>query len=319
MKKTFLILCSVIITFNAWSGPADSVMYYYEDSLKILSKIILFSKEDFEKYNANKNFINLMEEALDYDNKLDYPFDSLTYITRMTSPDKAFRIINWHLPRNDGTYEYLAFLQSFNTKRKKYELHLLNDKSDEIVSPEHITLDENHWHGALYYKIIPVKKDKRKYYTILGWDGNTSRSHKKIIEILYFRKGGEAVFGYPLFRNYGKNNKRVIFEYSATSYMSLKYENQYAMVPVQKHNNKNNSPKKEKVDLIVFDRLAPMDESLSGQFEFYVPETNVVDGFVYLDEKWMFIKDVDARNRKTNNQILPHDKRPTEFILYKPE
>jgi len=306
-----------MISVKVRSAPADSVMYYYEDSLKILSKTILFSKEDFEKYNANKNFINMMEDALDYDNKLEYPFDSLTNMTHLTSPDKVFRIINWHLPRNDGTYEYFAFLQIYNSKRKKYELHLLSDKSDEIVSPENTILDENHWYGALYYKIIPVKKDKKKYYTLLGWDGNTSRSHKKIIEILYFRKGSEPVFGYPMFRNYGKNNKRIIFEYSASSYMSLKYDNQYTVIPSQK--NKNKTQKRERADLIVFDRLAPIDESLSGQYEFYVPETNVVDGFIFIDEKWVFVKDIDARNPKSGNQILPHDKRPAEFILYKPE
>ena len=317
MKKTFILLVLTTLSITGRSSPADSTMYFYEDSLKILSKAILFSKEDFEKYNANKNFINILEEALDYDRKMEFPFDSLKNITHLVSPDKAFRILNWQLPRNDGTYEYFAFIQSLNPKTKKFEIHLLIDKSEEMTSAETMTLDENHWYGALYYKIIPVKKDDRKYYTLLGWDGNNSRSHKKIIEILYFRKDGQPVFGYPLFRNYGKNNKRILFEYSANSYMSLKYDNQYTIIPAQK--KKSTPQKKEKVNLIVFDRIVPMDESLTGQYEFYIPETNVVDGFVFVDGRWVFVKDIDARNPKQENKVMPRDQRPPEFILYKPE
>ena len=39
-------------------------------------------------------------------------------------------------------------------------------------------LSENSWFGALYYKIIPVVKNKT-YYTLLGWDGNDMFSNKK--------------------------------------------------------------------------------------------------------------------------------------------
>lgn len=309
----------LITPLVAWLLPADSTMLIYEDSLKSLSKKILFSKEDFQKYDANKNFTDLMEEALTYDSKLDYPFDSLRNITHLVSPDKGFRIMNWHLPRNDGTYEYFAFIQSYNSKKKKYDIHLLNDKSDEIVSPENQTLDCNHWFGTLYYKIVPVKRDDRRYYTLLGWDGNNSRSYKKIIEVLFFRKDGSPVFGYPLFRNYGKNIKRVIFEYSASSYMLLKYDNQYTVIPSVRPGKKKTTAKKERVNLIVFDRLVPMDESLQGQYEFYVPETNIVDGFVFSDERWVYVKDVDARNPKDTRPLPSKEKRPSKIILYKPE
>ena len=54
---------------------------------------------------------------------------------------------------------------------------------------------------ALYYKIIPVIKKNKTYYTLLGWDGNDMFSNKKIIEILEFKKSklqfGNSMFVYP--------------------------------------------------------------------------------------------------------------------------
>lgn len=288
-------------------------MTYYEDSLKILLKTITFSQNDFDKYEANKRFLLIMEDALDYDRKLLYPFDSLKNLSKLLSPDKMFRIISWQIPKIDGTYEYFGFIQSFNPKQKKYIINQLVDKSIEIISPETQNLDAAHWFGALYYKIIITQSNSKLLYTLLGWNGNNPLSRKKIIEILYFRKNGEPVFGYQCFRNYNKGCKRIIFEYSAEVYMSLKYEKQSFIIP------KNHKKKKELNEvLIVFDRLVPIDESLTGNFQYYVPETNILDGFTFQDGKWLFVKDVNARNIKIKNKITPQEKRPQEMNLYNP-
>ena len=58
--------------------------------------------------------------------------------------------------------------------------------------------------------------------------------------------------------------------------------------------------------MIVFDRLAPIDErngntmaDFTGQYQFYVPETNIVDAFVFDNGRWVLTKDIDARNPQT--------------------
>lgn len=61
--------------------------------------------------------------------------------------------------------------------------------------------------------------------------------------------------------------------------------------------------------MIVFDRLSPIDTrtskyaaNLDGQYQFYVPESNVFDGFIFENGKWYFVKDIDARNPKPKNK-----------------
>jgi len=57
--------------------------------------------------------------------------------------------------------------------------------------------------------------------------------------------------------------------------------------------------------MIIFDRLSPIDPrtskysaNLEGQFQFYVPESNIYDAFIFENGRWNFVKDVDARNPK---------------------
>ena len=47
-----------------------------------------------------------------------YPFENLDNMSILTSPDYKFRIYNWVVPKEDGSFEYFAYLQ-FYKKRKK--------------------------------------------------------------------------------------------------------------------------------------------------------------------------------------------------------
>jgi len=259
-----------------------------EDSLKILAPKILFSKDDFVKYNANERFMILLESTLLSEKSFNYPFDSLKTISKLTSSDNKFRIFNWNLPKSDGTYEYFGYIQVWNSRLKKYDVLKLEDKSDEIQSPDTKTLDNLNWYGALYYKLIETKYHGKIFYTLLGWDGNNIESCKKIIEVVSFNSKNKAVFGASIFKMDKKDKKiykRIIFEYSASASMSLKYEKQFR------------SNGKDKTRMIIFDRLSPQDPALTGSYQFYVPETNIFDGFIFKNGKWNLIKDVDARNK----------------------
>lgn len=54
---------------------------------------------------------------------------------------------------------------------------------------------------------------------------------------------------------------------------------------------------KKKEEMIIFDRLVPMDTILEGQYQFYVPEGNIVDALRFSGGKWRYTDDIDARNR----------------------
>jgi hypothetical protein len=160
---------------------------------------------------------------------------------------------------------------------------------------------------------------------LLGWDGNNLLSTKKLIDVLTFKSNGKPQFGAPIFKKFPDKDKavRIIFEYSAKAIMALRYEPQYLHVIVQSKDKKNKTEKVRVEPMIVFDNLVPMDTRLSpdqpdlkNQYQFYVPETNILNGFVLKDGRWYFAKDIDARNpkekRKKKKQKLPQ---PEDYSL----
>jgi hypothetical protein len=304
-----------LLTFLA-SGQAPSSFSQYEDTLKKIGPIILNGENDSIRYAACKNFSGLLTRVLGQEGSFFYPFDSLVTMARLMSPDHLFRIFNWNLPKDDGTYDYYAIIQFSNKAGKDYQLISLEDKSDDIVSPETALCSPGNWVGALYYKIILKKHRHRLYYTLLGWDGNNWNTRKKIIEILTFDPEGTPVFGAPVFTgNQQDNYMRIIFEYKATAPMSLKYELQ-AYERGHLTGNPSNT-RKIRSQMIVFDHLIPLDESLKGQYKFYVPSGDVFDAFVFKKGHWVFVPDVDARNRDSKAQ--PPKKKAVDYHLFPPE
>jgi hypothetical protein len=185
-------------------------------------------------------------------------------------------------------------VQVWSDKENKYILFPLKDSRDKIKKPEDQLLDNLNWYGAQYYKIIYNKYGRKKYYTLLGWDSNDNITQKKIIDVLTFNSKDKPIFGADIFKYDKKRYKRVIFEYSKTVSMSLKYD---------KQNMLNNKKKKM---MIVFDRLSPLDPNLEGQHQFYYPETNIFDAFIFKSGKWNYVKDVDARNPKETKEEKNH-------------
>ena len=56
--------------------------------------------------------------------------------------------------------------------------------------------------------------------------------------------------------------------------------------------------KKEKK--IIFNNLIPIKKELEGLYEYYVPDGSN-NSYNYKSGKWIFEKDIDARNDKNNN------------------
>lgn len=291
MKKNILhIITSIFMMLCSLQVHSQDKNFFrsVEDSLKTIAFSILNGKDDFVKYNANERFMILLESTLLTEKSFNYPFDSLKTIAHLTSADNKLKIFNWNLPKADGTYEYFGFIQVWNQRLKKYDVIKLIDKSDEITDPESKTLNHLNWYGAHYYNIIFIKHHTKRYYTLLGWDGNNKEICKKIIEVLTFDSKNKPIFGANIFKTDKKDKKakkRIIFEYSASVSMSLKYEKQYI------------ANGKDKNKMIVFDRLSPQYPHLTGMYQFYVPETNIFDAFLFKNNKWVLVKDIDARNK----------------------
>jgi hypothetical protein len=282
MFKNSITLFFLFLSFLSFSqtGSVAGDFAKQEKKLAELGHEILNAPFDSEKIKANEAFIGLSEEVLKDPNSFYCPFESLVSIAKLIPTDNKFRIFNWHLPKEDGTYDYFAYIQmnpgsiQKNKKNTSPVFYKLNNNK-ELRSPENKELGIKDWYGAHYYKII--KNKGSDYYTLLGWDGNNIYSNKKLIDVLLFTAKGEPKFGAPVFKYENKVQKRVIFEFAKTNTMSLKYNEK---------------------DMIVFDYLIPSEPILEGQYQYYVSSFSF-DGFKYKKGTWVYTPDVDAKNSKS--------------------
>ena len=291
MKKHFFTLLIIIPLFAFGQKHKAEIqkLEAFNDSLKHITKMLYSSETDAEREELNKKLLSTFEACLKLPSSFNFPFDSLNDVGRLMSPDKTFRIINWNIPYNDGSHKYYGFIQKKHKQKVKNQgskkeekevmlLFTLNDQKDIITRQESHTGDNNNWIGMLYYKIIPKKTKNKTYYTLLAWDGNNKFSNKKIIDVVSFNRNGIPQFGAYLFNMNKVHQRRVIFEYSKSCSMSLKYD--------------------ERKDSIIFDHLVPIQEQFEGQYQYYCPDLGL-DGFGFKRGKWNFNTDVLARNEKT--------------------
>jgi hypothetical protein len=60
-----------------------------------------------------------------------------------------------------------------------------------------------------------------------------------------------------------------------------------------------------KDNLIVMDRLEPTSPEVSEFYDFYFPESNIIDALRFERNAWKYYPDIDARNKPN-----PNDKKP---------
>jgi hypothetical protein len=146
---------------------------------------------------------------------------------------------------------------------------------------------------------VETKINNKEYYTLIGWNGNTPFTQKKILDVLSFKANGMPVWGATIFKKHPHGRiYRLIFEYSTASSFFLNYDKQSYEVRTGKRDKKTRKPiyKSIKTDMIIFDRLGPLVEHMTNVYEYYVPETNVFDAFINDNGRWYYQEDVDARN-----------------------
>jgi hypothetical protein len=274
MTIRVVIIC-IIITYSAIAQTVS-----IQDSVFNLFLDFSYAQNEVKKTHACKNFTEGLRQALSQDVNAELTFDSLKkYRVLIESPDRKVRVFTWDFEAEDNTHTYFGFIHAYNPKQKKYEVFELKDKSSIIRDPENALLDNTKWYGAYYYQIAEIKHKKKKYYVLLGWNGNNIMSDKRIIDVLYFDSKGFPKFGDAIFpKENGKIVKRVIFEFQNGVFMSLKY-----------------IPEKQ---IIIFDHLSPANPVLEGQYEFYGPDFTY-DMLELKKGKWVYVKNVDARNPKS--------------------
>ncbi len=258
-------------------AQSDTTLVKIEKELYVLLRQLRSAATDVEREMYNISFYEELKEALKDPNILEYPFSKLTTISTIKSPDGSFRLFNWNVETNRLSHKHYCFM----VKRGRVfgKNTIIEFKEDKIsIPPSPITtLTPNRWYGALYYKIIPVKKGNKTLYTVLGYNGNTRVSNKKILDVFWF-KGNRLRIGYPIFEeneNSAKLKRRIFFEYSEKASVSIRYISG--------------------IDKIVFDHLTPETANLKGMYEFYIPDLTY-DAYLWKNGVWRYQKDIQVGN-----------------------
>ncbi len=224
-----------------------------------------------------KKYIPLLVKTLEIPGAYDYPFDSLKFMNILEPEDHSFKLLNWSLKYNDGTYRYYGAIW----KKSDGPLNLTPLRCDtgsfDVCDIDTLVTGTNPWIGALYYKMITMKEKKKTYYVLLGWDGFNYLSDRKIIDVLSFDENGMARFGAPIFDVKGKTRDRIVFYFSGNVTMALKYIPEY--------------------NIITFDHLVPPNPANQGNLYSYITDGS----YDYLElkhGKWVWGDDLFVNFKK---------------------
>ncbi|MCU0442278.1 MAG: hypothetical protein MUE96_07760 [Bacteroidia bacterium] len=238
--KLRLIIWSFGITFlfnlnTTYAQVTDSLSRDTLADLEIrmmgLGERMITARDEKERLSSCFHLLKHLNYALKVNGSFQYTFDSVKTISILYSPDSLFRIITWNVVLNSGTFHYYGVLHrnpkwTSSIKDTNYlkPFYPLIDRSQQFKSPMDTTVDHLFWYGAHYYKIVPYTHKKQTHYLLLGWNGNTMMSNKKVVDVLYFERN-KPMFGKPVLDvGLPKIASRMVFEFNNDATMTLRYE-----------------------------------------------------------------------------------------------
>lgn len=321
MKKLLFFIVATLI-FGSVAAQNRDVMSAYQRNMQPLLEKITNAPTDNERYNANELFVQMFDEALHVDESIEWTWEFGTAVSVLTSSDRQFRIITWPVVRDNGEYECFGFVQSYNSKSEEYDIYVLHDKSDEMISVNEQVLDPDNWYGSVYQELIEAKYEGKMYYTLLGWTGVNALVQRKVIEPILFRGGNsKPQFGQALFRR-EKNLRRVVLEYSSNAMVNLRFDQQVVRTfenkKIKKKGRTINTqvPKEEKMKMILFDEVAPMLPGMEGLPQYYAP-TGTEMAYIFREGRWELRDNAQGRlaNPKLNKEFEPLQKEEPAYKM----
>ena len=251
---TLSFLCLITFGQRAKVKPGDSTyidsIRNYEYQLEGLSYNIINSKDKVERITSCYYYIQTLKKALSIPNSFDYDFKTIKTVSTIRSEDEKFRVFTWNLLLDSGKYMYFGAIQMNNSD--SLELFGLYDSSDYNRDVHYAEFDNRHWMGALIYQVHHYKWKKKDYYITFGWDGQDSKTNRKIIDVLWFDEEGKPKFGEEIFNFEGDLQARIIFDFNDRAAMTMRYD------------------KEEQA--IIFANLVPINPMMKGMYENYVPD-----------------------------------------------
>ncbi len=253
-------------------------------------RIILEHYEYAKRDSANRHFIQKLLEVVSTKEGFDYPFACVDNMLRLEDEQGSFRLFTWQIP--DTTFRYIRHGLVVVKTRKEIKVSYLQDQMQSIEEPCYRQLKPEKWYGALYYKMIPVKKGRTQLYTLLGYAPG-KELNRKVIDVIEVKNNGKVRFGAKVFyidqlmdKTMHKPPMRLILAYGTQYSASVKWN--------------------EKKRMIIIDHLSPPNSKLKGVYHMYGPDFSY-DGLKWKDGWWYLHENIKF-NAKQDIPFTPPDR-----------
>ncbi len=291
MKNLLFIVCFFsLLQLNAQQlNPVELKQFKIrQDSLKKFGYEIINGKDAAVRFRSDSTFTKILVRAIIQNKSYQFSFDSLTTISKIYSPDSSFRIFTWQVVKDDDYCRQKGFIQ-FRNPIGNQKFIPLRDYSEFTSADTDTIADNMAWIGAVYYRIILKEHLGKKYYTLLGYDENNTRSTKKWIDVLSFNENGTPVFGLPAAFSYAKDSvvkpdvNRFLLEYKKDARARVQYD--------------------EEMDMILFDHLISETNEPNKRYT-YIPDGDY-EGFQWKSGQWLHIDKVFDFKLKDGEAPVP--------------
>lgn len=228
-----------------------------------------------KKNEINDSIRSIIDSYSISDTVFNHRFANLRFLGQITSPDSLVKILTWNLVIDDGESSYFCNIIKRENKETGIKLFRLNRNYNAGPINKESVYSISDWYGALYYDLKPFSLNGSVKYALLGIDYGNSFITRKVIDVLGFEGKEGILFGSKCFADGKAVSSRVVFEYSSTAVMSLRFEAD---------------------DLIVFDHLSPFSSDLKDNRQFYGPDFSF-DSYRFEKGFWSLKSDIDIKNR----------------------
>jgi D-alanyl-D-alanine dipeptidase len=245
-----------------------------QDSLAHYGRLIVESDDVAVRFRSDSFFTRILMRALKTKHSFYYPFDSLLNISRVYSPDSAFRIFTWQVSKDEDVHRRHGAIQ-MNTPDGSLVRFPLIDRSKLIVNQTDTITNHDWWIGAIYYRVLLNEWQNKKIYTLIGYDENSIRSTKKRLEVLRFDQQGNPVFGGPFFSFAEdtipeKTQSRFWIEYKKNGNARMVYD--------------------DDLNMIIYDHLISESNEPAKKFTYH-PDGDY-EGFKWVNGQWVHVDKV---------------------------
>ena len=286
----FCLLLPLVVYVNAQPLSIGNLkkLQLVEDTLKPLSKKMIFDEQASKRFEADSAFTRTFVRALRVPYSFEFPFDSVATVSKIYAPDSSFRIFTWQFQKDEDYFRQRGAIQ-IKTSDGSLKLFPLLDESEFTEAPTDSVRDGRHWIGAIYYGIVMKTYGNKKFYTLFGYDDNNIRSTKKWLDVLQFDDAGNPLFG-------GK-----FFDYKPDSLKPV--QPAYRFCLEYKKDGRARMVYDPEMDMIVFDHLVSESNDQSKKFSL-IPDGDY-EGFKWNNGKWVHIDKIFTQKLKDGEAPLP--------------